>query len=113
MIEYDEFGPEKVLAVYNPKTKLKGFLIIHNSSRGPGKGGIRMTPTVSAEEVFRLSRIMTWKTAMADIPFGGAKSGIVAGKVDENQKKAIIEEFSNQLKPFCLSQYIAAPDVNT
>jgi len=113
MIEYDEFGPEKVLEIYNPKTGLHGFLIIHNTAKGPGKGGIRMTPTVSAEEVFRLARIMTWKTAMADLPFGGAKSGIIAGKVDDNQKKGLIEEFARQLRPFCPSSYVAAPDVNT
>lgn len=113
MIEYDEFGPEKILAVYDPKTKLKGFLVIDNTARGPGKGGIRMTPTVSAEEVYRLARVMTWKSALADLPFGGAKSGIVAGKVDEKQKKALVEEFAKQLRPFCPSHYVAAPDVNT
>ena len=113
MIEYDEFGPEKIISIYNPKTKLQGFLVIDNTARGPGKGGIRMTPTVSAEEVFRLARVMTWKTALADLPFGGAKSGIAAAKVDDNKKKNLVEEFARELKPYCPSHYVAAPDVNT
>jgi len=78
MINYDEFGPEKVLEVYNPKVNMRGFLVMDNLSRGVGKGGIRMTPTVTVEEVAALARVMTWKCAMADLPFGGAKSGIVA-----------------------------------
>jgi len=113
MITYDEFGPEKILAIYNPKTKMKGFLVIDNTARGPAKGGIRITPTVSAEEVYRLARVMTWKTALADLPFGGGKAGIVAGKMDESQKKTFIEDFAKELKPFCPSHYVSAPDVNT
>lgn len=113
MIEHDEFGPEKILEVYDPKTKTHGFVVIDNTSRGPGKGGIRMTPTVSAEEVFRLARIMTWKTAMADLPFGGAKSGIVGGKMNDNEKERVIKSFSKAIKSVCPSLYIAAPDVNT
>jgi len=50
---------------------------------------------------------------MADLPFGGGKSGIIMGKVDESKKKALIEEFAIQLRPYCPSNYIAAPDVNT
>jgi len=74
----DEWGPEKILQVYDPKTGMKGVLVIDNTTLGPGKGGIRMMPTVITEEVFRLARTMTWKCALAKIPFGGAKSGIIA-----------------------------------
>ncbi len=70
MIEYDEFGPEKILEVYNPKVGMRGFVVLHNTALGPGKGGIRMTPTVDKEEVYRLARTMTWKNAMAELPFG-------------------------------------------
>ena len=76
-IEQDEFGPEYVIKVYDHKIKMKGFLAIDNTVFGPGKGGIRMSPSVTEEEVFRLARTMTWKNALADIPFGGAKAGIV------------------------------------
>jgi len=115
MIKHDEFGPEKVLEVYDVETGMHGFLVIDNTALGPGKGGIRMTPSVTAEEVFRLARTMTWKNALAELPFGGAKSGIVADpkKITKGEKKKIIEAFARAIKPLCPSQYIAAPDVNT
>ncbi len=109
----DEFGPEKIVNVYHPKTGMHGVLVIDNTALGPGKGGIRMTPTVSVEEVAKLARGMTWKCAVADLPFGGAKSGIIADskKLSSIQKKEIIEAFSEALKPLCPSQYVAAPDM--
>lgn len=115
MIEFDEFGPEKVLEVYEPKVKLHGFLVIDNTALGPGKGGIRMTPTVSAEEVFKLARTMTWKSALAEIPFGGAKAGIVAEPkaLPQEERKALIQGFARALKPLSPSLYIAGPDVGT
>ena len=54
-----------------------GFRILHNRARGPGKGGIRYHPAVSIEEVTALATLMTWKTAIVDIPFGGAKGGVI------------------------------------
>ena len=61
--EIDEWGPEKVLQVYDPDTGMKGVLVIDNTSTGPGKGGIRFAESVSPLEVFRLARTMTWKCA--------------------------------------------------
>lgn len=95
---------------------MRGFLVIDNTNRGPGKGGIRMTSTVTKNEVFRLARTMSFKTAMADLPFGGAKAGIVAPKeVLQNQEKkdAFIRAFAKSIKKYCPSKYIAAPDINT
>jgi len=111
----DEFGPEKVLEVHDTKAGMHGFLVIDNTVLGPGKGGIRMTPNVTATEVFSLARTMTWKCALAELPFGGAKSGIVADpkKISKEQKKKIIQSFAVALKPLCPKYYIAAPDVNT
>ena len=111
----DEWGPEKVLQVYDPHTKTLGILVIDNTALGPGKGGIRMTPTVSVEEVFRLARTMTWKCAAAELPFGGAKSGIIADpkKISKAEKIDLIKAFAAALKPLSPSQYIAAPDINT
>jgi len=115
MIEHDEFGPEKIIEVYDPKTKMHGFLVIDSTVLGPGKGGIRMTSDFSKEEDFRLARVMTWKCALAELPFGGAKSGIIANskKITKQEKKAIIQAFSRALKPVCPSQYVAAPDMYT
>lgn len=109
----DEFGPELVIEVYDPKTKLEGFLVVDNTARGPGKGGIRMTSNVNKEEILRLARIMTWKTALADLPFGGAKSGIVFNGQSEEEKKALIQSFAKSIGPLTPKKYVAAPDVNT
>ena len=115
MVKFDGFGPEKILEVYNAKVGMHGFLVIDNTALGPGKGGIRMTGTVSVDEVFRLARTMTWKCALAELPFGGAKSGIVADPsiISEKCKLAIIAAFSKSIKSLCPSEYIAAPDINT
>ncbi len=126
---YDEFGPEKILEVYDAKTEMRGFVVIDNTKLGPGKGGIRMRPSVTKEEVFRLARTMTWKCSLAGLPFGGAKSGIIANpkKLQKEQiseqgsddaqkqvsdKKAIVEAFSKALKPVSPKLYVAAPDMN-
>src|SRR3989344_5327582 len=115
LVNYDEFGPEKVIQVYNPKVGMKGFVVIDSLALGPGKGGIRMTPTVSIDEVSRLARVMTWKTSMADLPFGGAKSGIIADPkaISLEKKKEIIEAFAKALKIVSPDLYVAAPDINT
>jgi len=110
----DEFGPEKVLEVYDSLTGMKGFTIIDNTALGPAKGGIRMTSTVDVAEVFRLARTMTWKCALADLPFGGGKSGIIFDSAKDKDKKLdFIRAFSKAIKPICPSEYVSAPDVNT
>jgi glutamate dehydrogenase (NAD(P)+) len=110
--EMDEWGPEKVLQVYDPDTGMKGVLVIDNTSTGPGKGGIRFAQSVTPLEVFRLARTMTWKCAAAGLPFGGAKGGIIAdpNKVD---RVAWMKSFAKMIRPYCPSQYIAATDVGT
>ena len=110
----DELGPEKILEVYDAKTGMHGFVVIDNTALGPGKGGIRMTPTVSKEEVFRLARAMTYKCSLAGLPFGGAKSGIVANpkEITPEHKKNIVKAFAKALKPVSPSQYVAAPDIS-
>ena len=111
----DEWGPEKILHVYDPEIEMKGVLVIDNTTLGPGKGGIRMLPTVTAEEIFHLARTMTWKCALAELPFGGAKSGILANpkRISGEKKMEIIRAFSRALKPVCPKLYVAAPDINT
>jgi glutamate dehydrogenase/leucine dehydrogenase len=109
----DKFGPEYVVKVYDPRIGMEGFLVIDNTALGPGKGGIRMTPDVTEEEVWRLARTMTWKNALAGIPFGGAKGGIIWPGGDEKLKKASIQSFARKIKIFTPKFYIAGPDVNT
>src|SRR3989344_8724496 len=115
MVEYDEFGPEKILQVYDPVTGMKGFTVIHSTALGPAKGGIRMTSTVSVDEVSRLASAMSYKCAMAELRFGGGKSGIVAdGKnLPWEKKKALIEAFARAIQSICPSEYVAAPDMYT
>jgi glutamate dehydrogenase (NAD(P)+) len=113
-MEFDEFGPEKVVEVYDPRVGMHGFLVIDNTGFGPGKGGIRMTPTVSKQEVAKLARVMTWKTAIMELPFGGAKSGIVADprRMQPKKKDEIVRSFARALKDLVPEEYIAAPDMN-
>jgi len=111
----DQWGPEKIIEVYDPYTGMRGILVVDNTALGPGKGGIRMTATVDVEEVFRLARTMTWKCALAELPFGGAKSGIIADpkEISRREKMSLIRAFAVALKPLSPSQYVAAPDMNT
>jgi glutamate dehydrogenase (NAD(P)+) len=113
-VNFDEFGPEKILEVYNPRVGMHGFVVIDSLALGPGKGGIRMTPSVTVEEVSRLARAMTWKCALADLPFGGAKSGIIADpkSFDKKKKKEIVEAFADQLALVAPKYYVSAPDIN-
>ena len=112
-ITKDEFGPEYVIRVYDPKIGMEGFLVIDNTILGPGKGGIRMTANVTAEEVYRLAHTMTFKNALAGLPFGGAKAGIVWKGGSTELKKQFIQSFARSIKPLMPKKYIAGPDVNT
>ncbi|MAG47483.1 glutamate dehydrogenase [archaeon] len=111
---FDEFGPEKILEVYNPKVGMHGFVCVDSSALGVAKGGIRMTPTVSIEEVAKLARTMTWKNSMASIPFGGGKAGIIADdrQISPEKKQEIVQAFAEEIKAICPSFYIAGPDMN-
>ena len=109
----DRLGPEYIIKVYDPRLGMGGFLVIDNTKLGPGKGGIRMTPDVTEEEVFRLARAMTYKNALANIPFGGAKGGIIWKSGSDALKKKFVQSFAQKIKPFLVSRYIAGPDVNS
>ena len=112
-IKKDAFGPEYVVRVYDSKVGMEGFLVIDNTANGPGKGGIRMTANVTVEEVWRLARAMTWKNALAGIPFGGAKAGIIWPGGSDELKKKYVQSFARAIKFFTPHKYIAGPDVNT
>lgn len=69
----DEWGPEKIVCVSDRKIGMRGVLVIDNTARGMGKGGTRMSPTVSVVEVARLARNMTWKWAAVDMFYGAPR----------------------------------------
>ena len=114
MVEFDGFGPQKIVQVYNPKVGLNGFVVIDNTALGPGKGGCRMTSTVSVDEVAKLARAMTWKCALAGLPFGGAKSGIISDSnfPPKERKAELIKAFAEGLKCVVPEEYVSAPDMN-
>lgn len=72
-----------------------------------------MTPDVTEVEVARLARTMTFKNALADIPFGGAKGGIIWNGGSDELKRQFIQSFAKAIKPYTPKMYIAGPDVNT
>ncbi|MDX6652075.1 MAG: glutamate dehydrogenase [Solirubrobacterales bacterium] len=93
-----------------------GYRIQHNGARGPYKGGIRFHPEVDIDEVRALASLMTWKTAIAGVPFGGAKGGVNCPatelSLDELQKisRSFMSKIEKVLGP---TRDIPAPDVNT
>lgn len=111
--KFDKWGPELVLKVYDPALSMTGFLVIDNTTLGPGKGGIRMTSNVTEEEVRRLARAMTFKNALAGLPFGGAKGGIVWPGGSDELKKKYVQSYAKAITELTPKKYIAAPDVNT
>src|SRR5262245_49991232 len=93
-----------------------GYRIQHNGARGPYKGGIRYHPEVDIDEVRALASLMTWKTAIAGVPFGGAKGGVncPAGKLERSELQAITRSFMDKIeKVLGPNRDIPAPDVNT
>jgi glutamate dehydrogenase (NAD(P)+) len=93
-----------------------GYRIQHNGARGPYKGGIRFHPEVDIDEVRALASLMTWKTAVANIPFGGAKGGVncPAEKLERHEVQQIARSFMDKIdKILGPTRDIPAPDVNT
>jgi glutamate dehydrogenase (NAD(P)+) len=96
------FAPEKIVTVSLPVVMddglvetFQGFRVIHSTGRGPGKGGIRFHPSVDEDEVKALATWMTWKCALAGIPFGGAKGGVTCdpSKLSLEEKRHITRRF--------------------
>ena len=93
-----------------------GYRIQHNGARGPYKGGVRFHPEVDIDEVRALASLMTWKTAVAGVPYGGAKGGVncPAGELTEAELQRIARSFMDKIeKVLGPTRDIPAPDVNT
>jgi glutamate dehydrogenase (NAD(P)+) len=95
---------------------LTGYRVQHSSARGPRKGGIRFHQDVDLDEVRALASLMTWKTALIDVPFGGAKGGVAvdSSKLTPIQKEEIIRRWTRSLV-HVLGHHrdIPAPDMGT
>ena len=94
----------------------KGFRVVHNMTRGPAKGGIRYHPAVTRDEVKALAMGMTWKCALMNLPFGGAKGGVICNPKHlsavelERMTRRYTTEIINDIGP---EKDIPAPDVGT
>ena len=93
-----------------------GYRVLHSTVRGPGKGGIRFAPDVSLDEVRALATWMTWKCAVVDIPFGGAKGGIICDprKMSRGELERLTRRYTAELTDWLGPERdIPAPDVGT
>jgi glutamate dehydrogenase (NAD(P)+) len=94
----------------------QGYRVHHNMTRGPAKGGIRYHPSVDLEEVKALAMWMTWKCAIVNIPFGGAKGGITVDPkgLSRQELQRMTRRFASEILPFIGPERdIPAPDMNT
>ena len=107
-IPFDDIGPAKILQLYAPQVPFRAVVVVDNTARGPAIGGVRVSKDVDVEEVFRLARTMTFKSALADLPHGGGKAGIIADPKDPNLER-IFRVFARMIGD--LREYIPAPDM--
>jgi glutamate dehydrogenase (NAD(P)+) len=93
-----------------------GYRVQHSMARGPGKGGIRYAPDVSLDEVRALASWMTWKCAVVNIPFGGAKGGVICDpkKMSQGELERMTRRYTAELIEFIGPEKdVPAPDMNT
>src|SRR5438309_6472137 len=93
-----------------------GYRVQHNGARGPYKGGIRFHSSADIDEVRALAALMTWKTALADLPFGGAKGGVQCETylMSEAEKQRLTRRFTGMISYILgVNRDVPAPDMNT
>jgi glutamate dehydrogenase (NAD(P)+) len=115
--------PDREVTVYIPVALdnghfqiFTGYRVLHSNVRGPGKGGIRFAPNVSLDEVRALSAWMTWKCAVVNIPFGGAKGGVICdpSKLSKSELERLTRRYTAQLIDVLGPERdIPAPDIGT
>jgi glutamate dehydrogenase (NAD(P)+) len=116
-------SPKRVLAVSCPVRMddgsiqvFTGYRAQHNHARGPFKGGIRYDLSVNRDEVMALAMLQTWKNALVDLPFGGAKGGVVCDprKLSMGEKERLTRRYISEILPIIgPAQDIPAPDAGT
>ena len=95
---------------------LTGYRVQHNYSRGPAKGGVRYSPSVDLDEVRALAMWMTWKCALIDVPFGGAKGGVRLDPAEFStpELERVTRRFTTEIEPLIGPERdIPAPDIGT
>src|SRR4030043_286549 len=93
-----------------------GFRVVHNDSRGPSKGGIRYHPDVNLDEVRALAALMSLKTAVVNIPYGGAKGAVVCNpkKLSQDELERVTRRYTSEISVLIGPEKdIPAPDVGT
>src|SRR6202046_754502 len=115
--------PSREIIVHFPVTMddgrieiFTGFRVQHSIARGPGKGGIRYAPEVTLDEVRALASWMTWKCAVVNIPFGGAKGGVICDpkKMSQGELERMTGRYTAEIIEFIGPEKdVPAPDVNT
>src|SRR5215813_5011052 len=93
-----------------------GYRVQHSIARGPGKGGIRFAPDVTLDEVRALASWMTWKCAVVNIPFGGAKGGVICDPniLSDSELEKLTRRYTAEIIDFLGPERdVPAPDVNT
>jgi len=109
--DYD--GHEHVSFGHDPETGLRAIIAIHNSNLGPGVGGCRMWPyendMTALHDALRLSRGMTYKSALAGLPFGGGKS-VIIGDARTDKTPALMQAMGRFVESLS-GRYIAAEDI--
>lgn len=93
-----------------------GYRVQHNLARGPAKGGIRYHPTVTLDEVRALAMLMTWKAALANIPYGGAKGGVIVDpkKLTDRELENLTRRYATEISILIGPEGdIPAPDMGT
>jgi glutamate dehydrogenase (NAD(P)+) len=115
--------PRRILQVAVPLRKdngnveiYKGFRVQYSTTRGPSKGGVRYHPTIDLEETVALAMLMTWKCALANLPYGGAKGGIAVDphtlSLSENER--LTRRYTSEILPIIGPEKdIPAPDMGT
>ena len=94
----------------------EGYRVLHDTARGPTKGGIRYSPHVTLDDVRALAMLMTWKCAVVNIPFGGAKGGVIVDptKLSQQELQNLTRRFTTELEPIIgPDKDIPAPDMGT
>ncbi|MBU2511665.1 hypothetical protein KJ966_10000 [bacterium] len=110
----DDLGPEIIFHVYDPKTGMKGVVVVDTTMNNISGGGTRMMHDITTAEIFGLARAMTHKFAIFDFPIGGAKAGIWADPgLKGEERKELLRAFGKAVKPLLSGGITLAADIGT